>query len=125
MDYLRSEVHLHAIAQKDPLIEFKHEAFSLFHRLSNDLQTDIDADIFKFKIAPQYEGLFEQQAAKMNLETSRSLFDEISDNGQQQRKPEKAAPIHHEDPKVHRNDTCPCGSGKKYKRCCGITKGQE
>ena len=84
MDHLRSDVTLRAVGQRDPLTEFKHEAFTLFDELSNNLRTEIARAIFRFEIiTPQLQTM--QQLLKnsgVRLERSRSLFDDLQANQQ-------------------------------------------
>jgi preprotein translocase subunit SecA len=132
MDHLRSDVSLRSVGQRDPLMEFKHEAFVLFDELSRNLRTDTAQDLFRFEIIPPPQQIL--QFAGMKLETNRSFLTELE--GQSAQAPingskghseeeEQMAPLPKPQPvivgqKVGRNDPCPCGSGKKYKKCCGI-----
>lgn len=120
MDHLRNDVHLRAIGQKDPLIEFKHEAFKLFDALTMHLREEMVRSLFKFKIlleAPE-EPIEEENVA---LEHDRSFASELESpplaSAQLNQLP--VAPIS-VGPKLGRNVQCPCGSGKKFKKCCGI-----
>lgn len=135
MDHLRSDVTLRAVGQRDPLTEFKHEAFALFDTLSRDLRTDMARALFRFELVPPRQNL--QQLlmnAGLRMETNRSLFAEMGegefrepqDSGQQefaeeeeqkeqQEEGEVVSPV---ESRVGRNELCPCGSGKKYKKCC-------
>ena len=132
MDHLRADVHLRAVGQRDPLMEFKHEAFRLFDELSRTLHTQIAQDLFRFEIIAAYDHLnIEDFLRDLRLETDRSLMAELEENTTeteqpstteiQQREPSKPEKLHPVTvgPKVGRNDPCPCGSGKKYKKCCG------
>lgn len=141
MDHLRSDVSLRSVGQRDPLTEFKHEAFVMFDELSRTLRTDISQALFRFEIFVQQRPTFEDLlAAGMRMETNRSLVGDMEDvpqpqqiqqsrgstsNGDQIAEDEsisvKVTPIVAA-PKAGRNDDCPCGSGKKYKKCCGIAK---
>lgn len=129
MDHLRAEVTMRSVGQQDPLLEFKHEAFSLFANLGHELRTQIVTDLFKFEIMTygRRQEALEQLLAQLQMETRRSLApEEKSEAVRDALNPppppppvqEKPSPIS-VDPKVGRNDTCPCGSGKKYKKCCG------
>ncbi|MGM0439793.1 MAG: preprotein translocase subunit SecA [Chlamydiota bacterium] len=124
MDDLRSEVHLHTIAQKDPLTEFKHESFHLFNEFSNSLRSNIAQNLFKFHIVPHYEGYLDQVLSNLHLETNRSFSQELDQPQEEATKTTvdnqqtKLQPLMAEE-KVRRNDPCPCGSGLKYKKCCG------
>lgn len=125
MDHLRAEVSLRTVAQRDPLLEFKHEAFRLFHELTRRLHIETARNLFKFEISGMHSGLFQDLLNQIHLETNRLIFDgmpalveaEETPPMQNERAPTQtplALP-----PKVGRNDLCPCKSGKKYKKCCG------
>lgn len=129
MDYLRAEVSLRSVAQKDPLLEFKHEAFRLFHELSRRLNIETARYLFKIEIAPFHPSLFQEMLSQINLETNRLIFDDtLSDepsaidhsavSSKQPSFPTPAISLL----KTGRNDPCPCNSGKKYKRCCGVAE---
>ncbi|MDP1836171.1 MAG: preprotein translocase subunit SecA [Chlamydiales bacterium] len=137
MDHLRADVSLRTVGQRDPLMEFKHEAFQMFHDLSVNLRTDIAHDLFRFEIVSPQQATLQQLLSKMRMETNRSFLTELEGlqpvNFPQSRPPiqpidtaelaeEKLQPVMVE-PRVGRNDLCPCGSGLKYKKCHG--KGQE
>ncbi|NGX53536.1 MAG: Protein translocase subunit SecA [Chlamydiae bacterium] len=125
MDHLRSEVSLRTVAQRDPLVEFKHEAFDLFHELTRRLQTETARNLFKITITAYRPGLFEEMLTQVNLETNRLIFDEIVEDPAPKSaadRPPPPEPIVSLAPKVGRNDPCPCDSGKKYKKCCGISE---
>jgi preprotein translocase subunit SecA len=125
MDYLRSEVRMRTVGQKDPLMEFKHEAFRLFHELSKALRLEIGYDLFRWEVYTPDTGLLNNFLDKIQLEKDRSLFEDLegdvaaveAKSKRQEDKP-KAAPVVAEE-MIGRNDPCPCGSGKKYKKCCG------
>lgn len=139
MDHLRSDVTLRAVGQRDPLTEFKHEAFALFDELGRNLRTEIARSLFRFEIiAPQQTLQQLLMNAGLRMETNRSLFDDLQNQqkgaGQQnQSESEQEEPDDNENtddrkaepviagPRVGRNDECPCGSGKKYKKCCGVS----
>ncbi|MFA6119505.1 MAG: preprotein translocase subunit SecA [Parachlamydiales bacterium] len=121
IDHLRTDVSLRSVAQKDPLIEFKHEAFALFDKFSQKLKMDIASDLFRFEmISPQMR--LQETIKQMQMHTQKSFipqFDQINEQPKEEVEV-KAMPILNEN-KVGRNDDCPCGSGKKYKKCCGIS----
>ena len=93
LEQLRQVIGLRSYGQKDPLIEFKKEAFSLFE----GLLAKIKNDVIKFLL---------------NLNVV------ISENTDE-KKEDKENKIEKKSQKVGRNEKCPCGSGKKYKHCCG------
>lgn len=135
MDHLRSDVNLRTVGQRDPLMEFKLEAFTLFNEFSRTLKAEISQDLFRFEIVMRPHPSLENILANLQLETNRSLVNEIDhlpndisaetatksdseENVYSNRPPEKQQPIF-VGAKPGRNDNCPCGSGKKYKKCCG------
>lgn len=132
MDHLRSDVSLRSVGQKDPLMEFKHEAFNLFEKFTLALKEQMALSLFKFEMFPSH--MFQGRQMNINelmLETDRSLVSDIEDEDdmedeyhEPQADDEVDLPIEPitVGPKVGRNDDCPCGSGKKYKKCCGATK---
>ncbi len=119
IDHLRSDVGLRTVGQKDPLLEFKHEAFMLFNELSQKIQLDISKDLFRFEMAPSPQKRLENTLSKMQMHTQKSFVPQPQEEAEQEVK--NIEPISNQDQKVRRNDLCPCGSGKKYKKCCGIS----
>ncbi len=132
MDHLRSDVNLRTGAQKDPLTEFKHEAFKLFDSLGRNVREEIAHDLFRFEMVQQRQQTSIQDLlAGLQMERSRSFLNDMEEMSQQQsfenpESIEQAPPSKQEPilvgPKLKRNDPCPCGSGQKYKKCCGIDK---
>ena len=134
MDHLRSDVTLRAVGQRDPLTEFKHEAFALFDELGNQLRMEIGRSIFRFEIVPSHQAMQQFLQTGLRLETNRSLFADLQalqqPNPQENREGEPESDEEEEEsrenenqkknsaPPVGRNDLCPCGSGKKFKKCC-------
>lgn len=122
MDHLRSEVSLRTVAQRDPLLEFKHEAFRMFHELTRRLHIETARHLFKVEINVMHPALFQDLLNQIQLETNRLIFDDMppDDEGPSQANtaPSASLPISAA-PKIGRNDACPCKSGKKYKKCCG------
>jgi preprotein translocase subunit SecA len=136
MDHLRADVTLRVVGQRDPLTEFKHEAFTLFDELSRTIKTEIARAIFRFEIMTPQDTLQQLLQAGIRLETNRSLFDELQRlqqvpqqplNGEREDQDEADEGSEEDDerrephtvgPRIGRNDLCPCGSGKKYKKCC-------
>ena len=127
MDHLRSDVNLRAVGQKDPLLEFKYEAFHLFESLSNKLREESARALFQFHLVASFQ---EEEPLKaipneeLKLEESRSFFPDFfttnSPEGEGAVAKEPLKPMVAEE-KVGRNELCHCGSGKKYKKCCGRT----
>ncbi len=145
MDHLRSEVNLRAVAQRDPLMEFKHEAFDLFHEFSQNLRKQIANDLFRFQIVLRQPSPMDHMLRQYQMETQRSLADEVEHDEPSKDRDDafeekdiptlegtgmtqfgenagELAALDEEATSTGRNDPCPCGSGKKYKRCCGETR---
>ncbi|HTV46878.1 MAG TPA: preprotein translocase subunit SecA [Phycisphaerae bacterium] len=130
MDQLRGTIGLRGIAQRDPIIEYKREGSRLFNEFLKALRERVTEVIFRIKVASveQMRNVYANQRARFDVRQSYGV-DAATASGQDgqtqrgggntQNVPDKAAPIQNTDPKVGRNDPCPCGSGKKYKQCCG------
>jgi len=124
MDHLRTDVSLRSVGQRDPLTEFKHEAFHLFMELSDHLRQGIAHDLFRFEIVQRPPPLLTELLGRMQMEKERSLLTEM-EGERSIKEPLMDQTIQPPPPvlsivekKSRRNDLCPCGSGKKYKKCC-------
>jgi preprotein translocase subunit SecA len=135
MDSLRYSIGLRAHGQRDPLIEYKAEAFKIFEELMVNIKTEICHNIFRSASSLMAFENFLRSVPQQTMHQSTSAFggtttgtspspagrgpsqgsDIVSEAAAAV---EKAKPIR-SGPKVGRNDPCPCGSGKKYKHCCG------
>ncbi len=122
MDDLKEGIGLRAYGQKDPLVEYKGEAFKLFVTLLEQVRDDVVS--FAFKFFPQAPDEIQQrrrQPASRITESKQATTNIGLSGGSQQAGPHragKAQPVRVGE-KVGRNDPCPCGSGKKYKHCHG------
>ncbi|MDD3818450.1 MAG: preprotein translocase subunit SecA [Actinomycetota bacterium] len=119
MDYLKEGIGLRAIGQRDPLVEFKNEAFNLFKELMEEIKFDTVRLLYNVRIVTKEEKQEREDsfkaAAKLNLTNISNVTTSGpsgSGVGTLQARSVKVK-------KVGRNDPCPCGSGKKYKKCCG------
>jgi preprotein translocase subunit SecA len=111
MDHLQKGIGLRAYGQRNPLIEFKRESFELFESLMNRI--DEDSTRFLFRLQPVDQ---EKQAEQMEQRRKRQQFVTSNQSGEAKSK----QPVKRDARKVGRNDPCTCGSGKKYKKCCGV-----
>ena len=112
MDHLREGVGLRGYAQKDPLREYTKEGFDMFALMMDKFRMDVCSNLFR--IQPASEEQIEELERRRELEEKKMVL------GRGEGAEEKArTPIRRTQKKVGRNDPCPCGSGKKYKRCCG------
>ena len=120
MDSLREAVYLRAYGQKDPLIEYKNEAYEMFTELMGNIKGEILHNLFR---STSNLMAFEQFLANLPRHEIAPHSDgdrsqEVTDAATE---PPLTLPMQREMPKVGRNDPCPCGSGRKFKACCGRT----
>jgi preprotein translocase subunit SecA len=127
MDKLREGIGLRAYGHKDPLIEYKNEAFNYFNLMVSGIEEEALEMIFKLQPAKpeRFRGVFSAHQEMVHPEAAlpanrpESEEPEAQAPGARAAAAPKAAPIKSDQSKVGRNDPCPCGSGKKYKKCCG------
>src|SRR5450830_1821917 len=108
MDYLKEGIGLRSYGQHDPLVEYKHESYHLFKDMIEEVKNDTVRLLYNARI---YTG--EEQARQHEKQ-----YKNVSTSGPGDETTPKKAPVVNKD-RVGRNDPCPCGSGKKYKKCCG------
>ena len=102
MDELRKMIHMRSYAQKDPVVEYRIEGYAMFDEMIASIREDPAKAILTTEIVRAGEEVKKSaEGAATNLA-----------DGSEQKRPEKKK-------KIGRNDPCPCGSGKKYKNCCG------
>ncbi len=104
MDQLRQGIGLRAYAQKDPLVEYKYEAYDMFQAMIAEIQAEVVRFVFRVEVVEQPKEQAKVTATHGGEETPAQVKKTLVKDKQ------------HE---VGRNDPCPCGSGKKYKKCCG------
>jgi len=110
IDHVKEGIGLRGYAQKDPLVEYKKEAFDLFADMSQRITTDVLMRLFRVQVRQEESEteILERERAQQRL-----VYNRGDGDGPKQ-------PVH-KDKKVGRNDPCTCGSGKKYKKCCGAS----
>ncbi len=119
LDHLRQGIHLRGYAQKNPKQEYKREAFELFETLLDQIRSEVTRIVFTVQIrSPEDVEETAPHAEVSNVKYQHADYDEALGEGEASasetpRQPAQAAP------KIGRNEPCPCGSGKKYKHCCG------
>jgi preprotein translocase subunit SecA len=114
MDYLKEGIGLRAYGQKDPLVEYKHESYNLFKSMIEEIRVDTVKLLFNAKVVVKNdESQTEREMAVKNVKTT-GPSEAVGGDSSKAAKPEPAR-----SDKIGRNDPCPCGSGKKYKKCCG------
>ncbi len=112
MDHLKEGIGLRGYAQRNPLQEYQKEAFAMFEDLLQRLHADVVEKLFTVQIARQ------EDARRLEQPRRASQRQVLSSHGQMTAAAQLAQ-VRREIPKVGRNDPCPCGSGKKFKRCHG------
>jgi len=130
MEALREAVHLRHYAQKNPLVEYKLEGFNIFEKMIEDIRQEIASRLHLVRIQVAEGRRPMSRSIGANQSASHSSMDSFSASYAQQRQsnassamqkaslPDNATVVRSQ-PKVGRNDPCPCGSGKKYKMCHG------
>jgi preprotein translocase subunit SecA len=106
MDHLKEGIGLRGYGQRDPLVEYKKEAFEIFAEMTGRMSTEVLSRLFKIQVQKQ-EAIRRESEKQMQLNYNRG---EGTSSVQPVRRGKK----------VGRNEPCPCGSGKKYKKCCGV-----
>jgi len=123
MDHLKEGVFLRVWAERDPKVEYKHEGYRMFTEMLATIEERVTDIIFKVRLEAGAR-------ARSVWQVSGARHDEVSQFAMAERQRAAAAApqgetkvkqIKLQHPKVGRNDPCPCGSGKKYKKCCGAS----
>jgi preprotein translocase subunit SecA len=121
MDHLKDSIWMRSMAEKDPKIEYKREGHRMFHEMLGTIEDRVTDVIFKVRLDPGAR-------ARSVWNVSQTAHDEVGQFAMAERQraaaqapqgEQKVKQIRMDTPKVGRNDPCPCGSGKKYKKCCG------
>jgi preprotein translocase subunit SecA len=121
MDHLKGTIWMRSHAQKDPKVEYKREGFRMFDQMHTTIEDRVTDIIFKIRLEAGAQ-------ARSIWNVSQTSHDEVGQFAMAERQraaaqapqgEKKVKQIKIETPKVGRNDPCPCGSGKKYKKCCG------
>lgn len=115
LDHLKEGISLRSWGQKNPLIEYKREAFAMFKDMMRSVRRDIVHHIFHLNLERFDDHALEERREKELAEMSMVSGASAGPEG----KGAKPVTVKRAEQKVGRNDPCPCGSGKKYKKCCG------
>jgi len=117
MDELKNGIGLRAYGQKDPVVQYRVEGFDMFDEMIESIKADVVRFVLHAHKTEEVKRTQTAQIIRAGLETLNSINVERStpkDDGKAVNKP-----VVNTEPKVGRNEPCPCGSGKKYKNCCG------
>ena len=109
MDNLKDGIGLRAYGQKDPATQYRIEGSDMFEQMIEDIKTDVVKILLNIHKAGEMRRTETVKITNASLENLNNLDNDTVSK----------EPIKNEEPKIGRNDPCPCGSGKKYKNCCG------
>lgn len=117
MDELRQGVSLRSYSNRDPIVEYKFESAEMFDEMIETIKSETVMNVLRVRIVNKQQDIKRSAVAKIASEGTAESRAATT---------EKARPyVKRADQKVGRNDPCPCGSGKKYKKCCGREAGDE
>ncbi len=130
MDLLRNGIGLQAFAERDPRVVFKTEGYRYFKEMMQGVRDKVTSLIFRARVVGQTQARSAYQVTEASHEEVGGYgvnAEQIAPGGENQQASEQTQgvsvkPIVRDQPKVGRNDPCPCGSGKKYKKCCGTNE---
>ena len=118
MDELKNGIGLRAYGQKNPVDQYRIEGFDMF----DEMVANIKLDVVKLMLHIEKRGEVEREQTIEITKAAQENLNNInfeSSEAPAEIQTEKSAPVVKSGPDVGRNDPCPCGSGKKYKNCCG------
>ena len=116
MDHLREGIGLRGYGQRDPLSEYKIEGFRMFEEMMDRVRENTVRTLFQVQVA---EGESLPGRRQQRYSMGRGSLERGPAPGREAGTPQT---VRRDTPKVGRNDPCPCGSGKKYKKCCGANQ---
>jgi preprotein translocase subunit SecA len=124
MDHLRSSVGLRGYAQVDPKVEFKREGMRIFENMWKSVGERVTDLVFRMEqLDESFVGSTWTETSAIHEESAPGTEiveqQQAAIDGSQSQSEKKPEPIRNREPRVGRNDPCPCGSGKKYKHCHG------
>ena len=117
MDQLSNAIRMRSIGQHDPVVEYKREGMAMFEEMNEAIQNDS----IKFMMRANFsqEKKVEAKSAATDMKENHPAGDNMPADVPKPTQSAPTAPIKRADKNIGRNDPCPCGSGKKYKNCCG------
>jgi len=116
MDELKDGIGLRAYGQKDPVVQYRIEGFDMFDEMVNSIKRDVVKILLNINRAQNLE---RKQTVKITKQGLQEAAEGLRKDMPKESKEVTHTPIVNNEPNVGRNDPCPCGSGKKYKQCCG------
>ena len=119
LDHLKQGIGLVGYGQKDPLVEYKKQSFDLFQAMLDRIDTNTIRSLFNLQVVAEQAPEQLQQQRRRRTPTSMTFTGPNQTAAAAGTEDGKIRTVTRDAPKVGRNDPCPCGSGKKYKKCCG------
>ena len=116
MDELKDGIGLRAYGQKDPVVQYRIEGFDMFDEMVYSIKQDVVKILLNIN---RVQNLERKQTVRITNQGLQEMADQMRKDMPKESKEVTHTPIVNNEPKVGRNDPCPCGSGKKYKNCCG------
>jgi preprotein translocase subunit SecA len=116
MDHLKEGIGLRGYGQKNPLNEYKREGFNLFGAMVERVKLQTVSNLMRVRVVNQEEVARLEEEQRRRREEAQLRMNRLSGG---EGAPQQAQPVRRDGDKIGRNALCPCGSGKKYKRCCG------
>ena len=116
MDELKNGIGLRAYGQKDPVVQYRIEGFDMFDEMVNSIKIDITKALLHLE---KNDNVQREEAAQITDASLRDTAITLVDGDISEKEGGINKTVVNNEPKVGRNDPCPCGSGKKYKNCCG------
>ena len=116
MDELKNGIGLRAYGQKDPVVQYRIEGFDMFDEMVNSIKIDITKALLHLE---KNDNVQREEAAQITDASLRDTAITLVDGDISEKEGGVNKTVVNKEPKVGRNDLCPCGSGKKYKNCCG------
>ena len=128
LEGLREAVHLRSYGSKNPLTEYKIDGFNIFYDMLDKIRLDIASRVFRVKVQSGEEANQRRTGPRRQMNAQHNAYGAFDGNSAMARAASspmaaksrgESVTVVRTTPKVGRNDPCPCGSGKKYKQCCG------
>ena len=128
LEGLREAVHLRSYGSKNPLTEYKIDGFNIFYDMLDKIRLDIASRVFRVKVQSGEEANQRRTGSRRQMNAQHNAYGAFDGNSAMARAASspmaaksrgESVTVVRTTPKVGRNDPCPCGSGKKYKQCCG------
>ena len=116
MDELKNGIGLRAYGQKDPVVQYRIEGFDMFDEMINDIKDEVTKILLHIQ---KKEGVTRKETAQITNASLEDTAINLVDGNLSEKEGGMNKTVVNKEPKVGRNDPCPCGSGKKYKQCCG------